>query len=150
MPFFFFKIHWILFVLSVCAWLQGHPLKPGAWASYWGHTRKTGPPVASGSSAGGGALWALLSVLECWLVLYRQPLWVVLTNAVQCRVCERLCACVRTFWSWFFSFYHVGPSDRTQVIRLSSKRFYPPSFKNFLLAPYPLFWPYITSQLKPS
>lgn len=72
---------------------------------------------------------------------------------VQCSAVQSVrapvCMC-ENFLELVLSFYHVGPSDRTQVVRLSRKRFYPPSFKNFLLAPYPLFWPYITSQLKPS
>lgn len=79
-------------------------------------------------------------------------------SAVQCRAVQGVQApvCMRVnFLELVLSFYHVGPSDQTQMVRLGSEHFYPlshlivPSFKNFLSAPYPLFWPYITSQLKP-
>lgn len=72
-------------------------------------------------------------------------------HGVRASVCMRV-----NFLELGLSFYHVGPNDQSQVVRLGSKCFYPlshftaPSFKNFLLAPYPLFWPYITSQFKPS
>lgn len=43
-------------------------------------------------------------------------------------VCSYVCmyGCLRiNVWSWFSIFYHVGPRDPTQVIRLSSKCLYP-------------------------